>query len=48
MRPLDMPRRWSIGLAAVLLAALPGVAGRALAHGAPEKVVDERFVVTAA
>jgi hypothetical protein len=48
MRPLDMPIRWSIGLAAVLLAALPGVAGRALAHGAPEKVIDERFVVTVA
>jgi len=48
MRLLDMPIRWSIGLAAVLLAALPGVAGRALAHGAPEKVIDERFVVTVA
>jgi len=36
MRPLDMPIRWSIGLAAVLLAALPGVAGRALATGAGE------------
>jgi len=50
MRLLDMPIRWSIGLAAGLLlaAALPGVAGRALAHGGPEKVIDERFVVTVA
>ena len=49
MSPLNAPIRWSIGLAAgLLLAALPGVAGRALAHGGPEKVIDERFVVTVA
>ena len=40
---------WPICFAAVvLLAGIPGVMGRALAHGAPEKVVDERFVVTVA
>lgn len=49
MWPLRAPTRQSVGLAAVLLlAALPGVAGRASAHGAPEKVIDERFVVTVA
>ena len=25
---------------------MPGVMGRALAHGSPEKVIDDRFVVT--
>ena len=39
---------WSICFAAVLLVGGPGVMGRALAHGAPEKVIDERFVVTVA
>jgi hypothetical protein len=40
---------WPIWFATVvLLAGMPGVVGRALAHGAPEKVVDERFVVTVA
>ena len=39
---------WSIFLAAVLLVSGFGVMGRALAHGAPEKVIDERFVVTVA
>ena len=40
---------WPICLAAVLLlAGVPGVMGRALAHGAPEKVIGERFVVTVA
>ncbi len=49
MSPWHAPTRQSVGLAVVLLlAALPGVAGRAWAHGAPEKVIDERFVVTVA
>ena len=40
---------WPICLAVVLvLAGVPGVMGRALAHGSPEKVIDERFVVTVA
>ena len=34
-------------LAALLLAALAGAAGEALAHGGPEKLVERRFVVTA-
>ncbi len=49
MWPSHAPTRQSVGLAVLLLlAALPGVAGRAWAHGAPEKVIDERFVVTVA
>lgn len=40
---------WSIGLVVLLgLASVPGAAGRALAHGGPEKVVEGRFVVTVA
>ena len=40
---------WSIGLVVLLvLASVPGVAGRAQAHGGPEKVVEGRFVVTVA
>lgn len=35
-------------MAVPLLVGGPGVMGRALAHGAPEKVIDERFVVTVA
>ncbi len=34
-------------LAALLLAALAGAAGEALAHGGPSKLVERRFVVTA-
>jgi hypothetical protein len=46
--PFDATARWSVCVAVLVLAGGPGVVGRALAHGAPEKVVDERFVVTVA
>ena len=41
--------RLSIGFVIVLgLSFVPGVAGRALAHGGPEKVIDGRYVITVA